>query len=60
DVHIYNNHIDQVNQQLERTPRPLPKMLLRGDVTSIFDFTFDDFTLVDYDPYPTIKAPIAV
>lgn len=60
DVHIYSNHIDQVNEQLERTPRALPKMKMNTNVHSIFDFRYEDFLLEDYDPYPTIKAPIAV
>lgn len=60
DVHIYNNHIDQVNLQLSREPRPLPKMRLNPDVDDIFGFTFSDFTLVDYDPYPHIKGMVSV
>lgn len=60
DAHIYLNHMDQVHTQLERTPRPLPKMIINPNVKSIFDFRYDDFQLVDYDPYPGIKAPIAV
>ncbi len=60
DVHIYNNHMEQVNLQLSRDPRPLPKMLLNPAVKDIFGFTFDDFTLVDYDPHPHIKGVVAV
>lgn len=60
DVHIYNNHMEQVKLQLGRTPRPLPKMILNPEVTSIFDFKFEDFTLIDYNPYPHIKAAVAV
>jgi thymidylate synthase len=60
DTHIYSNHFEQVEKQLARTPRPLPIMKLNPDVKSIFDFTFEDFELVNYDPYPGIKAPVAV
>lgn len=60
DVHIYNNHFEQVNRQLSRTPKALPKMKLNPQIKDIFDFDFEDFTLEDYDPYPGIKAPVAV
>lgn len=60
DAHIYLNHFDQVDLQLSRTPRKLPTMKLNPKVTSLFDFTIDDFVLEDYDPYPGIKAPIAI
>ena len=59
DTHIYHNHFDQVEEQLSRTPRQLPKLEInRKD--SVFDYDFDDFKVVGYDPYPVIKAPIAV
>ena len=60
DAHIYSNHFDQVNEQLQRTPRRLPRMVLNPDVKSIFDFRYDDFKLEDYDPYPPIKGVVAV
>ncbi|MCM1519782.1 MAG: thymidylate synthase [Lachnoclostridium sp.] len=60
DAHIYNNHFEQVKEQLSRTPRHLPKMKLNPAVTDINDFTFEDFTLEDYDPLPHIKATVSV
>lgn len=60
DAHLYLNHLEQARTQLERTPRPLPVMQLNPAVTGILDFRFDDFTLHNYDPWPAIKAPVAV
>ncbi|MCB0467183.1 MAG: thymidylate synthase [Aequorivita sp.] len=60
DAHIYSNHFDQVALQLSREPRDLPKMLLNKSVKDIFGFTFDDFTLVDYNPHPHIKGAVAI
>jgi len=60
DAHLYANHVEQARLQLTRTPRPLPVVQLNPAVTSLFDFTFDDVTLSGYDPYPSIKAPVAV
>ena len=60
DAHIYNNHMDQVELQLSRECRPLPKMVINPDVKDIFNFQFEDFSLVDYDPHPHIKGVVAV
>ena len=60
DVHLYNNHRDQAALQLTRTPNPLPQMKLNPEVKNIFDFRFEDFTLENYEPHPSIKAQVAV
>ena len=60
DAHIYLNHFGQVETQLARTPRPLPRMILHGEQKDIGEFGYEDFELTGYDPYPGIKAPIAV
>ena len=60
DTHIYRNHFEQVALQLSREPRKLPVMRLNPEVKSVFDFQYEDFTLVGYDPWPAIKAPVAV
>lgn len=60
DAHLYSNHLEQADAQLARTPRPLPRMRLNPEVTSLFDFRYEDFELLDYDPHPHIKAAVAV
>ncbi|HHO69033.1 MAG TPA: thymidylate synthase [Gammaproteobacteria bacterium] len=60
DAHLYLNHLDQARTQLAREPRPLPRMRINPDVDDLFAFRFEDFELVDYDPHPHIKAPVAV
>jgi thymidylate synthase len=60
DAHLYSNHMDQTREQLSRTPRALPVMRINPEVNDLFKFSFDDFELIGYDPYPPIKAPVAV
>ncbi|MEO2060822.1 MAG: thymidylate synthase, partial [Mesonia sp.] len=60
DVHIYNNHFEQVKLQLSREPRALPQMKINPEVKDIFSFKFEDFTLEGYDPHPHIKAAVAI
>lgn len=60
DAHIYSNHLEQVNLQLSRVPKPYPTMRLNKKIKDLFDFTFEDFNLENYDPWPAIKAPVAV
>ena len=60
DTHLYSNHMEQVDLQLTRTPRALPTMKINPEVKDILDFKYEDFTLEGYDPYPAIKAPVAV
>ena len=59
DTHLYLNHLEQAKEQLSRTPRPLPKMILADGVKSLFDYKYEDFTLTEYDPWPAIKAPMS-
>jgi thymidylate synthase len=60
DAHLYSNHMEQASLQLQREPRPLPRMHLNPEIESLFDFRYDDFELLNYDPHPGIKAPVAV
>ena len=60
DAHLYHNHFDQAREQLTRTPGPRPRLVLNPEIRSLFDFTYDDITVVDYVAAPSIKAPIAV
>ena len=60
DAHLYNNHLEQTELQLSRQPKNLPRMIINPEVNNLFDFKFEDFELVDYDPHPHIKASVAV
>ena len=60
DAHLYNNHFEQVNLQLSREPRPLPNMVINPEVKNLDDFQFEDFKLEGYEPWPAIKADVAV
>jgi thymidylate synthase len=60
DVHLYLNHVEQADQQLSRSPRPLPTLEINPEVSSLFDFVYDDFKIVGYDPHPAIRAEVAV
>ena len=60
DAHLYLNHLDQADEQLKRSPRPLPRMEINPDIRSLFDFAYEDFRLVGYDPHPAISAKVAV
>lgn len=60
DVHIYNNHLEQIHLQLNRKPRKLPQMKINPDVRDLFEFKYEDFQLIGYEPYPSIKAKVAV
>jgi thymidylate synthase len=60
DCHLYSNHIEQAKQQLQRKPRALPQLIIHRKPGSLFDYRFEDFEIINYDPHPSIKAPIAV
>ena len=60
DVHLYLNHLDQADEQLRRSPRALPRMEINSEIASLFDFAYEDFKLVAYDPHPAIRAEVAV
>ena len=60
DAHLYSNHVEQAREQLAREPRALPRLRLNPDVDDLFAFRFDDIEILDYDPHPAIKAPVAV
>ena len=60
DVHLYSNHLEQAKLQLSRTPKSLPVLRIKRRPNSIFEYQFEDFEIENYDPYPAIKAPVAV
>ena len=60
DVHIYSNHVEQMEEQLSRSPKPLPQMELNPEIKDIFDFKYEDFTLNGYDPHPSIRGKVAI
>jgi thymidylate synthase len=60
DAHLYLNHLEQADLQLTREPRPLPQMNINSEPASLFDFKYEDFEIVGYDPHPGIRAPVAV
>lgn len=60
DCHLYLNHLDQVQEQLSRTPRPYPTLHIKRKPDSLFDYNYEDFEIAGYDPHPHIKAPVAV
>jgi thymidylate synthase len=60
DAHLYRNHLEQAREQLSRAPRPFPRMCLNSAIRELADFRYEDFSLEAYEPYPAIKAPIAV
>lgn len=60
DTHIYSNHKEQIELQLSRTPRSLPTMKINPEVKDLFEFTFEDFELINYDPHPLIKGSVAI
>ena len=60
DAHIYSNHMDQIELQLSRDPKPLPKMIINPEIKNIFEFSFKDFNLVDYEPHPLIRGKVSV
>ena len=60
DAHLYNNHLEQTELQLSRSPKPLPLMKINPEVKNIFEFKYDDFSLENYDPHPHIKGAVAI